>query len=181
MPDSARLSYWACALSIAAIAMGAVALKGAAPSGPKDASGEAASIVELQQETARLRRDVDALNASTTPGAQQLLPLIAQRLTVVEALVGHHAVDAGRGQSAAHAAAQSQDPLDRFRPEYAAIKTASGSITIRQNPENRMFVVSNSDPALTNTPIAVEAIRVDGTVERYLVMVPAPSASPAER
>jgi hypothetical protein len=185
MADPTRLSYFASVVSVAALAVGIFAWMGGPRSSTRSASPRSSSGLAddadpsaLAREVVRLRSDVDALNAKAAPGSLRLLAAMEERLAAVESALGQRAGDAGA--ATALSSAPPLDPLDRFRPVYTEIKSSSSSVTIHQNAD-RMFVVSNSDPALANTLLSVQAVRADGTVEPYTIVVPAPDDSAALR
>ena len=185
MADPTRLSYFASVVSVAALAVGIFAWMGGPGSSTRSASPRSSSELAddadptaLAREVARLRSDVDALSSKAAPGSLRLLAAMEERLAAVEAALSQQGANAG--SASLRSPAQSQDPLDRFRPVYAEVRSSSSSVTIHQNAE-RMFVVSNSDPALANTLLSVQAVRADGTVDPYTIVVPAPGDSAALR
>ena len=184
MIDSSRWPLIACVLSVAAFGMGAASLLTARKAAPQ-AGGQGGAVAPTCDDAAALKRDLAdiraqlaAIRGQSHPAPDQQLAGMSQRLAQVEAALAQQETDAGAAKP--RAPAQQQNPLDQFRPAYAEIRSPSPSVTIRQGPD-RMFVVSNSDPALAGTPISVEAVRADGSVDGYAVMLPAPSDSPAMR
>jgi hypothetical protein len=175
-PPPSHLAYATLALAGGAFLLGVYAIARPAPSpatkpGLAPMASNARDPQQVVDELTRLRREVDALNASSQ-AAPETIQFIVQRLSTLELAVRQQrGVDGGLATLAPAPVSTEQG-----RPMFKELKVSNAKVTIKQLPD-RSFAVTNADPALTGTPVVVEGRRSDGSIETYTVIVPAPGTT----
>jgi len=170
-----RLDYVNLALALAALALGLYAVvRPPAPSTPPSAT-PARDPAQLREEVVRLRQAVAALDARTSLGSTEGAAALAQRLERLEAALPRPVSATGVAAPPAPSA-----PQEAGRPRYQRLTASSPAITVTQLSD-RNFAVTNSDPALTDKPFTVQAIRPDGTTDTYTIIAPEPGPTPSTR